>query len=537
MKLDTLKINRMFSAYANVLQGRQVQYLCEKCSQQFSANWTVRANMFNPYVPRGSFVYCPYCGERHDRYIQHVNLGEEAPFVVELRTYAYKEKMVFKVKYQGFSYTGAYCFQRTWGEEIFSFDFKKKKSTFSKIVTCGNAPINICLPIIPALYDEIISNSMLRYFNYQSLINGIARSSILNLLKTFRNLYKSKLDARLKIKAPSVYVNASGSPTGLLLIPLLNFAHRLLNADASNLLSRYRLHEKAVLPMLPAWANSVEWVDGYVNGKMSGMDNLTLLIEAFGLPNLTVVRKILKEQVNDVAFLQAGFRFFKDENLAVRFAFALQVYLRDTYCSESTIPRMFAFIEELLTFYPAKDVVCLLEKAETYQFRDCIGLYKSLNEDNHKKLKEKRVRLRDLHDWMSIEHKKQGHVNVPLDIPEHIVKRLSMQADKLSFFVPQESIDLLKTGHVLKNCVASYEDRVKSGKCWIVVLTNNSGKYLACLRVENDQLKEAKLSGRSPVSDSLAINRVVLKWANEIGLMIDTNDVKGEYTDSSRYIA
>lgn len=537
MKLDEISLTQMFSAYANRLGDMKVQYLCEKCHQQFSANWTIRATPFNPYAARGSHVLCPYCGERHDRYVQYVDKDEPAPYEIQLKTYAYKTKVVFAAHYRALAFSGLYEYRLTAGKEVFTFDVKEGRATFEKTVERQNLrPVRLILPVTPLLRDEIISNSVLRFVNGASLMNRLARPALTRLLKNFRNAFTRLLETKLNREVASVYVNASGAASGMVVLPLLNLANRLLNPDAANLSAWYCVKERAVLPLTHEWPDEDDWTRPYIDAVEGGTDKLTALIKAFGLPNVTVVRKLLTQVVDSASFLHIAFRLFADENLAVRFALALKVYCEARH-DYPNLPELSAFMRELLVIYRPHDVVSLMEKAQTYRLRDCQRLYGYLSEANQAKLKASRIRLRDLHDWLAMEHKKQTHVNVPLGVPEHIVRRLSMQADRLSFFLPQQSLELLKAGHVLHNCVASYEEAVKQGKTWIVVVADDKGGYMACLRVEQSRLVEAKITGNDPVSDNREVNQAVIEWAKESKVKIDTKDVNTGDAGKSQHIA
>jgi hypothetical protein len=135
------------------------------------------------------------------------------------------------------------------------------------------------------------------------------------------------------------------------------------------------------------------------------------------------------------------------------------------------------------------------------------------------------VRLRDLHDWMSLRHKKQTHVNMKFTVPEHIVRRLSMQHGRLSFFFPKESMHLLEAGHELHNCVASYGSAMGKNELWIVLVANEKGKLVACLEIKGKELIQAKVDRNKPVSNNAELNMSILAWAKEVGIKINTSDV------------
>ena len=94
------------------------------------------------------------------------------------------------------------------------------------------------------------------------------------------------------------------------------------------------------------------------------------------------------------------------------------------------------FLQAMLPLYGEAGVVHLVEAAKDLELQDCIKLYQQLNEENQLALQTEQVKLKDLHDWMARRHRIQQHVNLKFNIPEHIVRRLSMQKDRMKFFLP-----------------------------------------------------------------------------------------------------
>jgi len=148
-----------------------------------------------------------------------------------------------------------------------------------------------------------------------------------------------------------------------------------------------------------------------------------------------------------------------------------------------------------------------------------------LNDENKKALETESVRLRDLHDWMSLRHKRQTHKNLKFDVPDHIIKRLSMQTDRLKFFMPKESMELLEAGHELHNCVATYGNAMKNNSKWIVLVADDKGKLTVCLEIRGNELVQAKTNRNKPVSSDNKLNSEVLAWAKEANIRVETSDV------------
>lgn len=529
-KLEKVRIKKLFSGYANKLDGSGVQYICESCNQSFSSSWSIRANPINPWVARGSYAYCSYCGKLHcDKEIQYVKTGEETPYEMELTSYEYKDKVVLKVKYCAFRFTDLYTLKTNDGSEVFTFDFASNTASFTKEVHFDGKPVeSITIPLDIKLINEVLSNSVLRFIHNYSYALKDFRSSLIALMRSIREAVTVKIEQTKEVKIGSTYINALGAESGMLLIPMLNLANKMKDITCENLNAGYKTKTPAVLPTFPLWAKiKTDWVDRYCESIKNGTDHITGLIKAVGLPDKDYVRKMVKEDAYNVIYLKAAYEYFEDNNLIARFAESFKKLVNTRY---ATTPRtILDFVGVMLTtVYEPQDIVYITEKAKEFHFTDWINLYAQLNDKNKEIFRTNRLKLRDIHDWMSIEHKKQKHENITFNTPDHIVKRLSMQYDRMKFFLPKESVELLKAGHTLKNCVASYANRVKNGSQYIVIVGDEKGKYTACLRVIDNCLVEAKINQNKPVANDALINQTVIDWALRSNLKIDTSDVRIE---------
>lgn len=529
-KITELIIKKMFSAYANRHGQDQMQYYCESCSQQFSAYWNIRANPYNSWFSRGNSVLCPYCGKRHDKHIGTMSKGEHVPYEVKLTLYTYISKVVLSVKYKAFCFNDLYELEGSTGEEVFTFNIEDEKSSFARSIKIGKNDVEIStLPIDCNFKDEILSSSVLQYFYNRSLANTKNRDKLVDMMRKLRNEIAVKLANKHQCKISSLYINALGSEHGMFLLPIINLANRIKSSTSQNIDANYRVSKRILVPTVPKWAEiRSDWMNRYKERIQEGKDKITAMIEAIGLPNKDAVRKLVGADSQNINFLKVAFDLCSNYDLAIRFSQAFK-NLKDI-----SKPDTIRFLKEMLKVYSEQDIVQFLDKAIEYNLKDCLQLHEKLTEENKIKLLENRIRLRELHDWMAIEHKKQTHKNIDLKVPTHIINRLAMQKDKLSFFLPKESEELLRVGHSLNNCVASYSERMAQGKQWIVVGTDSKGKYTACLRVCNNELVEAKINRNKSVANDSVINKAVIEWAKEANLVIKTSDVMQEITESKQ---
>lgn len=91
--------------------------------------------------------------------------------------------------------------------------------------------------------------------------------------------------------------------------------------------------------------------------------------------------------------------------------------------------------------------------------------------------------------------------------------------------LPETSHQLRDIGRKLHNCVGSYADKVLSGSCTVVAMTDDEGKLLVCLEVEKGSIRQAKLNQNQSVCADAALNAAVIEWAKAAKLKIATGDI------------
>ncbi|UNC91678.1 PcfJ domain-containing protein [Candidatus Contubernalis alkaliaceticus] len=518
-------IPHMFTAYAEDLGHRNTglhhfQYFCEGCGQIFSSAWGRLPQSMHGYE-RGNYFTCPYCRVKHDKYVAYIERGAPAPDGARLVVKEYKTVVTLEVYSNTLEfndYLGVY--ERQY-KETFRFDIAKQSVSFTNYRTgIKQESIEIGNPF----ELDFFLKSILRFFCSNSLANAEQKSELNALLKVLRETVKSKLEKRLKHKVPSMFVS-SGTYWGILLIPILNIAYRVACPDAPNLPAEYR---GAPLDIRDFWRNKLikkyRYMDRIMSKTRQKKDFLTALIENHSLPDKPLVRRILTEDPFAIKMLSTSFRLCKNYDHAISTFYGVRKMI-DTWRHQDYdgIPK---FLRAMKKLYGEAGVNRLVWESSELNMFDCARLYGQLNDENKKSLKEEPVKLRDLHDWMSLQHKRQTHVNVKFTVPDYIVKRLSMQRSRLKFFLPEESMQLLEAGHELHNCVAAYGDNMKDNKLWIVLVADDTGRLAACLGIRGKELIEAKLDRNMPVSSNVKLNSEILDWAKYANIKINTSDVK-----------
>jgi DNA-directed RNA polymerase subunit RPC12/RpoP len=530
-----LMIPKMFSAYANdigYLKNNGLhhkQYYCNECDQPFSAAWGMVQGSMN-YSERGSYFHCPHCGTRYSKNAALLKLKEDAPDQMRLVIREYRHAVTFEISCRTMQFSDylAVDFYKKY-RECFRFDVKDQTATFTRH-SHGIEDVNIQIgnPYNIDVLGKVPFNSILAYFQPFSIPNTKEKTKLNEIVKILRDTVHRKLEKRLGYKVSSMFVS-SGQYHGTFLLPILNIAYRLACPDAPNLPAIYRESPKAIQNF---WASNLIEDFGYMNRVMAatrkGKSFISALIETAQLPDKPFVRHSLLEDPFLISLFIKSFSLCENYDHATQIlegSVALahgaeQMYI-DNYWKS-----LWPFLGTMKQYYGEPGIARLVVDYKELRTRDCINLYNQLNPENKQALVDEKVKLRDLHDWMSLRHKKQTHVNLKFNVPDHIIKRLSMQTDHLKFFMPKESLELLEAGHSLNNCVASYGQAMKDNSKWIVLVADDKGKLAVCLEIKGNEVIQAKTNRNNPVSNDVKLNSEVIAWAKEANLKIKTADIR-----------
>lgn len=436
MIISEVVIPQMFTAYAEHI-GRvsnylnHMQYFCEECGQAFASAWGTSPGNFGGYE-RGSFFHCTHCGKIHHKHVAYVRRHEDCPTKVRLSLKTFKDVVVFEVYYEAFYFDDVFGVRaKKGGKETFRFNIAKQTATFSchygkgagEQQDLGN-PFKL----------EILEESILRFFTANSLALTNQKKELVAFAKELREAIRIKMEKQLGHKIKPLYVS-SGTLRGMFLVPLQNMAFRVTFPDAHNLPAVYRDRREDINKMLER--HMLLTIDFFMTAKIDeaikkarkGTDFITAVISTLDLPNTNVVRREIGKNLFECGRLLASFKFCKNYDYAIRFHSGLKTIV-DNYKGTFSNRDLYYFSRTILKIYGEGGVVTLLENADTFNLKDCIRIFIQLNKDGKKDLIAERVRLRDLHDWLARKHRKQDHKNLILDVPNHIIKRLSMQKDK-----------------------------------------------------------------------------------------------------------
>ncbi|EGW40678.1 PcfJ domain-containing protein [Desulfosporosinus sp. OT] len=529
MLVAELVIPQMFTAYAEDISYLQnglhhFQYFCEECDQAFCSAWGKVPGI--SLYERGSHFICPYCGHRHHENVVYAKREQDVPNKIRLTVREYKKVVTFEVSSETVIFTDYLHLRKGFCKEVFRFDIAKQKVTFSSIRRASIwGPVELGNPFRLEIFESILC-----YFTSSSLAK---RSDLNNILKVLRETVQRKLEKHLKHKVSSMFIS-SGRYHGAFLLPIFNIAYRIACPDASNLPVEYRESPKEIqhfweLKLLSNEVNketySIDLMDHVISLTRRKIDFITAIIKTQSLPDRPMIRRTLREDPFNVNILSQAFNLCENYDYAIRMYEGLKELGDDGRVRWSLKDNLFQFLNEMKPLYGEVGICRLVEDYMKTQVWDCVTLFQQLNEENLKALRSESIRLRDLHDWMSLRHKKQTHMNLKFDVPEHVIKRLSMQTERLRFFMPKESMELLIAGHELNNCVASYGKAMKDNSKWIVLVADDKGKLAVCLEIKGNELVQAKTNRNKAVSLDNKLNSAVIAWAKEANLEIKTSDI------------
>lgn len=524
MLKSKLAIPQMFTAYAED-QGynenglHHFQYFCEQCDQIFSVAWG-KITGSKSYYERGNHFNCPHCGSLHNKNVAYIDRRERAPYKLLLVIREFNKVVTFEV-FGEVVYFSDYLNLRSIPnyKEVFRFDIARQTVTWAsreEKMELGN-PYKL----------DIFKKSILRFFNSSSLANSEYRPALTNILKTLREAVHRKLEKHLGHKVSSMHVSP-GDCYGAFLLPIFNIAYRLACPDAPNLPSAYRNMESLksfwsskMINVHPIIGN-VFYMDDVMTETRRKKDFIRALLKRFNLPDKPVARRLLAADPFGIIMLNKAFTLCNNYDYAIRL---YKAFLDSEGYWVHDHSETIAFLSEMKAIYGESGMIRFVANAKRLQTRDCIRLYRLLNDDNKKALRNNPIRIRDLHDWMSLKHQQQNHTNTPFNVPQHIIRRLSMQTNRLKFFLPKESMELLIAGHQLHNCVASYGHYMKDNSRWIVLVADDNGRLVACLEIKDKELVQAKMNRNKPVHVNDALNNAILSWAKDARIKINTTDV------------
>lgn len=549
--MNKLELNHIYSAY-NVALPRKYyyvnqEYLCDYCDQKFLTDWQIRIPNASIFSYRGREVICPFCGKVHSQHIYQAKRNEWMPYQMTLKLYSYKQKTVLIIDCKCFTFKDEFFSTSTKiMREKFTFDIENNCTLYQKVVwdnwntySC-NKKIVSCELSSKTAY-AVLEDSNLKYLKYGSL--AYIEKQLREFQKYLRKSIEKNMFSRYG-KLESIYINPYGLEEGVFLKSIVNYALRIKSPYRENI-ERLKVFKKEC---------ELQWLDfnkemsfdrylKYYHNIQSGKDEISSLIFTYNLPNKKQIRKLISfENARIVKMLY---------NIIENYDNFLEICDNTLkIIGKCTEKKYFAFLKYIKNVYGENKLKRFIKNHEKLQFMDCVYMFEGLDKKQLDLLTNK-IRIRDLHNWLvkrvnsgdrynriSSNIPNSDFINEDFKVPEEIKNRFNMQLDSLKFFLPQKTLDLLEGGKTLVNCVGGYGYRRKmmNNTSHIVFVTNDIGKLIACLEIEDSKILQAKLAYNVEVNTNNVINDEIIKWAEKAGLQIATNDICIEKTTESKIL-
>lgn len=546
---------------------RTIHYHCMKCDAEFTIEHPYRkSGFYGPAICDDSYFTCPHCGAH---FLSTANFSEVylfrpagttwtsecIPREVTLIVKEIREGFILEAREKVTRMTTDNGFYHENRSEVFRFDVKHRRTTYTisyannrhtyKLVQFElGAPFDLRIYEVTAL--RALNSNNLAFKEHNEYTNSTrphagVRSEVTTVLRVLRDGIRRKWKKFHGYDIGSLFASC-GTSQGVLLFPLLNLAYRLICPDAKNLPHELREGAYEVDHFAKGHAITKDDKKKYADlGAFRRARNTTeAVIKLFKLPDLPSVRRVLVDDIFNAVMLKKAYELMHDENHARRlYQFATNgAGRRLEYGYYNAKPThegqvIYDYADMLLKAgWTESKVLRLLEAGQQAKagkivdFRDIRHMLTCMPTEIHQEAAK--VRLRDLHDWLTWKKKELDEKGYPLKPPESVRRRLQMQitSDCMRFYLPTHTRELRAAGEELHNCVGGYGKRILQNMCNVVFMTDDSGKLLACLEVANGRLIQAKLKFNCPVSKDARANGAVIDWCEAAGIEIATYDVR-----------
>lgn len=527
------------------------RYYCAVCGTYFKVEHRIRGNLTGyanePFNDR--FVTCPCCGHTSHSYSylsetywfpEFEGQTSQAPVSMRLRLDEIADGFVLK-SYEKVVYIDAD--RHVWiryQQEWFRFDVRHRKALFSvrqgshreiRFQTEFGNPFDLTLyqmSMLRHLHKRNLSYSRL-YDDYAFKEDKDTGDGVKGLLRALREGIRRKWKAIHGYDPGSLYVS-TGTEYGTMLHPMMNLAFRMLYPDTANLPRVFRETDYSIKSYLQLRRLDAGNPYGDYEAARAAVNSLQGIIQQAGLPDKPFVRRILHSDFFAAGELRyawalSGGSVDRMQNILKAIGWTMKdgTLMRDKHAPSHLLSDM---LKRYCQYWSTDTVLRFFRNTPVEILRDTLSLFEQLPEKLRRQATG--MRLKKVHDWAVMLHSEIRDKGFDLEVPEAVVRRLQMQVDSglLRAFVPRHSSQLIEASNTLHNCVRTYDRRVLTKQCSIVLMTDDLGRLRACLEVKDNALVQAKLKFNAPVRDDAAINGAVLDWCRKAGLTIRTDDVR-----------
>lgn len=507
------------------------RYLCLNCGTEFEVDIPRGTNiMANEW--KDNCITCPICSKQHLDYTHTQHVGycdfvDRQPIYMLLTVKELKDSIVLMIKER----TAELSETKTtvdWLFEEFRYNIKRRKSTYRRW-TKNTELVPLCEIGDPFDYHYAEQSPMRFIKNYN--MSDRQRKDVQEILSVMRRAIRKKWKEIYGYDLGGLYTTC-GPWRGRMLFPLHNFAFRLLFPESKNLpnwLSGSNTDIKVTCKNLHIVSG--DWLFADLDDYRKG-NGLKKICQMLHLPKTKLILRYLHDDLFCGDRLALLLSMLHDQNYLPKALELLDKIKKNTPTwvdKDAPIGRILQNLKDVAVGHTGKQVMNYLEYLAKNpnaceELRDTSLLLLSVTLEAKRKALS--VKLKNMHDFLVEQKHLQDEKGYKLEVPEHIVRRLSMQMGLVKFFLPNTSKELKIGGEIFHNCVGTYSQRVKMGECQIAFMTNDNGKLIACLEIRGNRLVQAKLKFNHPVYQNGAINGAVLDWCEKTGLKVATQDVR-----------
>lgn len=175
--------------------------------------------------------------------------------------------------------------------------------------------------------------------------------------------------------------------------------------------------------------------------------------------------------------------------------------------------------------YPFHKIVSMYKRIryyrDYYEFKsivnDTMRMHGFLVNHNHANVFVETMSLIEYHDTLSYHCKV---INDRINKAKHpylfepvVSKRKALTDNGLTVRPLNQIIEMRDIAYQLHICVDTYMDAQLEKSLEIFVVVNDAGKYIACLEVKSNRLRQAKLYNNVPITNNPQVEQIVLQWA------------------------
>ncbi len=504
-----------YTGFASLYVSENQAY-CNLCERKFS---------FEPrYISKSFKLYCPHCGRLHhykDMVISN-RTNTDLPYTVKMKLYEFKTKIELRIKYKSISLTDCILDNTIFSNlrEIYIFDVKNKAVMWKKYKD-----------------NLLIENENIGYLSDYDLKSKMAISyislyqqrDVYFLLSALRTALTQKTHELHAVNLKNLYAGKL-SKKDIFFGNIINLAHRVRFFDSINIAYDDNLMNLCKIVDLPIEFEHEKMTSSYIEHfiKALKLPNTALLRKKLTIDNMCILKEIYNK--NDERMAKCLFDFYNKKQ-----SFFMNEHGNFILKLKSSIEKMSICSKFINIFYKnyyshVHLNIVLDRFANTNEITDILNLWKEANQDTKNSFHRENVPFRNLHDWLSLKVTEQKENEILFNIPNDVLNKFKiyMMNHAISCIDRYSQLQFIATS--LKNCSVGYKSRINEN-LQLVVISDDSGKPKVLLEIKKSSIVQAKLYRNVPVWKDNSLNSLVICFAKNLDLKIETQDIHFECID------